>query len=145
MKTSVQLLTGVVALGLAAPVTMCQAAPPVGVYAAAAASLGQFGASTDNRRQADDLLRQARKALKEQRLDDADALIAQAEKLNVKYDPLTARFVDTPQSMRKLLDGERSKAGGPKLPSAVSGAARGPCRGQAPTAERGASRSVQRG
>ncbi|MDX1946197.1 MAG: hypothetical protein SFU86_12430, partial [Pirellulaceae bacterium] len=116
MKTSVQLLTGALALSLAP--LMCQGATPqASAWAVAAASASQAGSAADNRRQADDLLRQARKAIKEQRLDDADALIAQAEGLNVKYDPLTARFIDTPPSMRALLTSERSKASGPQLPS----------------------------
>jgi hypothetical protein len=64
---------------------------------------GQFGGNADSRRQADDLLRQARKAIKEGDLVAADGFVSQAEKLGVKYDPLTARFVDTPDKLRKLL------------------------------------------
>ena len=123
MKASVQLLTGCVALGLTLPATMCQAAAPqAGVWTTAAALAGQFGASSDARRQADDLLRQARKAIKEGDLAKADGLIGQAEKLGVKYDALTARFVDTPEKLRKLLDDAKSRAAGaapagPQLPS----------------------------
>ena len=66
---------------------------------------------------ADDLLGQARKAIKAGNFDQADGLITQAEKLGVKYDPLTARFVDTPEKLRKLLDGEKGRAGAARLPS----------------------------
>jgi general secretion pathway protein D len=104
LKASVQLLTGCVALGLTLPATLCQAAPPqAGAWATAAVLAGQFGGNADARRQADDLLRQARKAIKEGDLAAADGFVSQAEKLGVKYDPLTARFVDTPDKLRKLL------------------------------------------
>jgi general secretion pathway protein D len=119
LKASVQLLTGCVALGLTLPATYGQAmTPAASAWTTAALATGQLGAGTENRRAADDLLRQARKAIKEGQFDQADGLIAQAEKLNVKYDPLTARFVDTPEKLRKLLADERAKpAGGSKLPS----------------------------
>ncbi len=118
MKASVQLLTGCVALGLTLPATLCQAAlPEAHAWATAASAAGQFGGATDSRRQADDLLRQARKAIKDGDLASADGLITRAEKLGVKYDPLTARFVDTPEKLRKLLDEAKSRPGGPQLPS----------------------------
>ena len=118
MKASVQLLTGCVALGLALPATLCQAAAPqAGVWTTAAALAGQFGASSEARRAADDLLRQARAAIKAGDLDKADGLIAQAEKLGVKYDPLTARFVDTPEKLRKLLDDAKTRRPAAQLPS----------------------------
>ena len=118
MKASVQLLTGCVALGLTLPATLCQAAAPqAGVWTTAAALAGQFGASSDARRAADDLLRQARAAIKAGDLDKADGLIGQAEKLGVKYDPLTARFVDTPDKLRKLLDEAKTRRPAAQLPS----------------------------
>ena len=48
-------------------------------------------------------------AIKDGAYDQADGLITQAERTGVKYDPLTARFVDTPEKMRKLLADERTK------------------------------------
>jgi general secretion pathway protein D len=118
LKASVQLLTGCVALGLTLPATLCQAAlPEAQAWATAAASAGQLGGATDSRRQADDLLRQARKAIKDGDLAAAGGLITRAEKLGVKYDPLTARFVDTPEKLRKLLDEAKSRPGAAQLPS----------------------------
>ena len=85
MKASVQLLTGCVALGLTLPATLCQAAlPEAHAWATAAVTAGQFGGATDGRRQADDLLRQARKAIKDGDHAAADGFITQAEKLGVK-------------------------------------------------------------
>jgi general secretion pathway protein D len=111
-------LTGCVALGLTLPASLCQASgPQAGLWNTAAALAGQFGGGTDSRRQADDLLRQARKAIKEGNLAQADGLIGQAEKLGVKYDPLTARFVDTPEKLRKLLDEAKTRTPASQLPS----------------------------
>ncbi|MEX2175482.1 MAG: hypothetical protein WD872_14055 [Pirellulaceae bacterium] len=122
MKASVQLLTGCVALGLTLPATLCQAAPlQAGVWATATASAGQFG-KTDNRRAADDLLRQARKAIKAGDFAAADGLVTQAEKLGVTYDPLTARFVDTPEKLRQLLDETKSR----EIPAATLPSSRFP-------------------
>jgi general secretion pathway protein D len=117
LKASVQLLTGCLALGLVVAATPCQAAaPPTGAWSALVSVVGQFGGS-DSRREADDLLRQARKAIKEGSFDQADGLIAKAEKLGVKYDSLTARFVDTPEKLRKLLTDERARGGAAQKPS----------------------------
>jgi general secretion pathway protein D len=74
------------------------------------------------------LLRQARAAIKAGDLAKADGLIGQAEKLGVKYDPLTARFVDTPQKLRKLLADAQGRKPATQLPSsrfpALGGAGR---------------------
>jgi general secretion pathway protein D len=118
LKASVQLLTGCVALGLTLPATWSQAAPPAAAaWTTAAALTGQTGSNTDARRQADDLLRQARKAIKDGDLAAADGLIAKAEGLNVQYDSLTARFVDTPDKLRKLLDEAKQRGNTAQLPS----------------------------
>ncbi len=111
MKASVHLLIGCVALGSTLPAFQASAAisTTTGVAVAIAAT-GQTGAEADPRRQADELLRQARKAIKDGAFDQADGLIAQAERTGVKYDPLTARFVDTPEKLRNLLAEERSKS-----------------------------------
>ena len=105
------------ALGLMLPAALSQAAlTEASSWAAAASAVGQFGGS-EVRREADDLLRQARKAIKEGAHDQADALIGKSEKLGVKYDPLTARFVDTPEKLRKLLAEERARGGNTQKPS----------------------------
>ncbi|HZN32733.1 MAG TPA: hypothetical protein VFB80_02910, partial [Pirellulaceae bacterium] len=120
MKASVPLLTGCVALGLTLPATLCQAAhPAAGALTITAASFGQLGfggarsgsASGDVRRKSEDLLNQARKAIKQGDFVAAESFIAEAEKLDAKYDVLTERFVDTPAKIRKLLAEERVKAG----------------------------------
>jgi general secretion pathway protein D len=117
LKASVHLLTGCVALGLTLPAIISQAAVPTTAgVAIALAATGQQG-QADPRRQADELLRQARKAIKDGAYDQADGLIRQAEQTGVKYDALTARFVDTPEKLRKLLNDERAKASGSQKPS----------------------------
>jgi general secretion pathway protein D len=118
LKASVQLLTGCVALGLTLPATWSQAAPPAATaWTTAAALTGQTGSNTDARRQADELLRQARKAIKDGDLATADGLIVKAEALKVQYDSLTARFVDTPDKLRKLLDEAQQRGNTAQLPS----------------------------
>jgi general secretion pathway protein D len=97
-------------LSLAAP-------PQAGAWAVSAALSGQFGGNSDARRAADDLLRQARKAIKDGDFAKADGMIGEAEKLGVKYDPLTARFVDTPDKLRKLLEEAQSRGPQAQLPS----------------------------
>lgn len=101
-----------------------QAATPTGVaWIIAANSVGQASPTADPRRQADELLAQARKALKEGQFDRADALIDEAEKLNVKYDAFAERWYDTPAKLRKLAAEERAKASGTaRKPSTLFGA-----------------------
>lgn len=121
MKASVHLLTGCVALGLALPTNLSQAAAPLaGSFAITNASVGQFGfGKNDNRREADDLLKDARQAMKEGKYDQAGDLIAKADKLGVKYNSLTDRWADTPEKLRKLLADEQAKAGKPQRPSSM--------------------------
>ena len=111
MKASVHLLTGCVALGLTLPTNLSQAAVPLaGSFAVTNASMGQFGGKSETRREADDLLKRARLAMKDGKLDQAGALITQAEKLDVKYSSLTDRWADTPEKLRKALAEEKAKA-----------------------------------
>jgi general secretion pathway protein D len=111
------LLTGC-ALWMALPLAASAAATPhAGLWAAATAAPAQFGLRSEDRKASDDLLRQARAAIKAGEFDKAEGLIGQAEKLDVKYDPLTARFVDTPDKLRKLLAEERAKRGPAAKPS----------------------------
>src|SRR5687767_3766498 len=97
-----------------------QAATPTAVaWMIAVEATGQT-APAGPRRQADDLLLQARKALKEGQFDQADSLIAQADKLGVKYDPVWDKFADTPAKMKALAAEERAKAkGGVAKPSSL--------------------------
>lgn len=107
---SVPVLTATVIAGLTLASEWCQAAPPSLVEALAANLPGQFGGGNSARRAADDLLREARAAIKRGDFSRAEQLVNDAEKLGVKYDPLIDRWSDTPDTMRKLLAAERSKA-----------------------------------
>jgi general secretion pathway protein D len=79
-------------------------------------ALGQTdqGDTAENRRAAEKWLRQARDAMKKGDLDLADYCIERAEKMNVKPDPLFARFKDTPAKARKDLEALRAGQGKPK-------------------------------
>ncbi len=74
------------------------------------------GDADARRREADDLLKRGRQALKEGNLPDAETLLARAEALQVDYPVLT--LSDTPQQLRRDLQRARNAAGEP------SGAAR---------------------
>ncbi len=119
MKASVHLLTGCVALGLTLPTNLSQAAAPLaGSFAVTNAAVGQFGiGKSETRREADELLKRARQAIKEGKFDQAGDLIAQADKLGVKYSSLTDRWADTPEKLRKLVADEKAKAETPQRPS----------------------------
>jgi general secretion pathway protein D len=97
------------------------ASPLAAHFAAASATLAQAGGAATARRAADDLLREARASIKRGDFARAESLINDAEKLGVKYDQFLDRWSDTPDSMRKLLAQERSKANsnkpGIRLPS----------------------------
>ncbi|WP_254506709.1 general secretion pathway protein GspD [Anatilimnocola floriformis] len=118
MKASVVLPSIVVLSTLL--VASSQAATPTAVaWIIAADAVGQAPAA-DPRRQSDDLLRQARKALKDGQFDRADGLIVEAEKLGVKYDPVWDKFADTPAVLKKLAAEERAKGkGGIAKPSSL--------------------------
>ena len=96
-----------------------QAATPTAVaWIIAADAVGQT--PTDARRQSDELLRQARRALKDGQYDRADGLIVEAEKLGVRYDSILDKFADTPAQVKKLAAEERAKAkGGVPKPSSL--------------------------
>ncbi len=118
MKSSVVLPSIVVATTML--FASSQAATPMAVaWITAVEATGQNGPATDARRQADDLLSQARKALKDGQFDQADALIARAEKTGVTYDAFAAKYADTPTSMRKLAAEERAKNSGGRKPSSL--------------------------
>lgn len=125
MKASV-VLPGIVVLSTMLLASSQAATPTAVAWIIAAEAVGQAappaqnGPAADPRRQADDLLRQARKALKEGQFDQADGLIGQAERLGVKYDPVWDRFADTPTVLKKLAADERAKSkGGTAKPSSL--------------------------
>jgi general secretion pathway protein D len=106
LKATLPLLQAIVIAGLllsGAPTSAQNAAP-------------QNAAPPNARRASDDLLREARAAIKRSDYARAENLITDAEKLGVRYDPLTDRWSDTPDSLRKLLAQERGKANGTKSP-----------------------------
>jgi general secretion pathway protein D len=87
---------------------------------AALGALGQlpgFGGN-NSRQESDQLLKQARAALAEGRVDQAEQLLGKAEKLGVKYDPVAAKIGDTPTKVRRDL--ESAKAQGNKRPNSAS-------------------------
>ena len=59
---------------------------------------------SEQRREADRWLKEARQAMKDGQLDAAEEFIRRAERTNVRYDALFARFVDTPAKARQDLD-----------------------------------------
>jgi general secretion pathway protein D len=97
----------------------------LGCWLVCTGTLAQTGGDKASRQQAEQLLREARSAIKSADFARAETLIAEAEKLNVHYDPLTQRFVDTPDKLRKLLAEERSRStasrGGMRLPALLGG------------------------
>ena len=106
-KASVTLCLTCVALSAtlcAGPVaSRCQAAAPhAALGLAAAAAAGQFGGSSGAQRASDDLLREARGAIKRGDYDKAEKLIADAEKLGIKYNALTERK-STLQTLAKVM------------------------------------------
>jgi hypothetical protein len=62
------------------------------------------GAPSAERQQADRLLSEARQAMTRGDLPTAQRLIASAEQLNVQYDPLYERFLDTPAKAKRSLN-----------------------------------------
>ena len=75
----------------------------------AAGARRRFGSTSGSAVTAD-----ARAAIKASDYTRAESLINDAEKLGVKYNPLTDRWSDTPDVLRKLLATERAKANATK-------------------------------
>lgn len=61
------------------------------------------GDHASGKKEAERLLRLARQAMNRGEFDSAERYIVQAERLNVKYEPLYERFMDTPAKARKTL------------------------------------------
>ena len=115
MSATARLLGWCVAIGLTLTVSSVLAGPDTmaGSTHVCWIALGQSDQSdsAESRGVADKWLRQARDAMKSGDLNLAEYYIERAEKLNVKYDPLFARFKDTPAKVRKDLEAKRAEAG----------------------------------
>src|SRR5262245_49338896 len=85
LKASVPLLTAGAIVGLTLPASLCQGASTAPLWIITAAAPAQAGGPANARRAADDLLRQARAAIKQSDFQRAETLINDAEKLGVQY------------------------------------------------------------
>ena len=81
LKASVLLFTASVFVGLTLPANHCLAAPFAGMWAVTAGACAQMGVGTSARRATDDLVREARSAIKRGDFARAEKLINDAEKL----------------------------------------------------------------
>jgi general secretion pathway protein D len=125
--TGVSFIVGCVAWSAALPLALAQSASlPAAAGLVALAAAGQIGGSSSAQRASDDLLRESRAAIKRGDYTRAEKLIADAEKLGVKYNAFTERLHDTPDKLRKLLAEERSQANagksGFRMPALFGGA-----------------------
>ncbi len=102
-----------------ARVPLLQATLITGLLLSGGSLWGQAAAPPNARRASDDLLREARAAIKQADYVRAEKLITDAEKLGVKYDQLTDRWSDTPDVLRKALASERGKANAVKSPFGI--------------------------
>jgi general secretion pathway protein D len=85
-------------------------------WALSSIAIGQEERSeSDRRTEAEQHLKQARQSMRKGQLEQAESYLQQAEKLNVQYDSLFARFVDTPQKVRRDLN--ELKSNSPAMPS----------------------------
>ena len=121
MISTAKLFAGCVTTGVTFAASLALAAPsPIAFQALASETVvSQKGgdSAAERRREADDLLRRARQAMKEGRLDAADELVVRAEKLHVASESIFARWVDTPEKIRKELTLLRAATGGVSKPS----------------------------
>jgi general secretion pathway protein D len=106
-------------IALNARVPLLQATLFTGLLLSGSTLWGQTTAAPNARRASDDLLREARAAIKQADYVRAEKLILDAEKLGVKYDQLTDRWSDTPDVLRKALATERGKANAVKSPFGI--------------------------
>ncbi|MFO0870974.1 MAG: hypothetical protein U0935_18770 [Pirellulales bacterium] len=100
--------------------TTAWAAPPPLTHAAlVGSSVTSQAAPTaaDKRRESDQWLQRARQAMKEGKLDLAQDYLTRAEKTGAVYETIFARFVDTPEKVRKDLTAMRAKGGTPAEPA----------------------------
>ncbi|MCA9188774.1 MAG: hypothetical protein R3E01_32340 [Pirellulaceae bacterium] len=101
MKATSKTVAGLVALALSIPtvpsVSMMLA---IGVGSASTAPAHGQLTKTPERRRSDELLKQGRKALEANNLEEAQFCLQQVEQLGVRYDNLFQHFVDTPAKLR---------------------------------------------
>ena len=84
-----------------------------------AAVVGQADDAAVKRRDSDQWLQRARQAMKEGKLELAQDYLVRAEKTGAVYESIFARFVDTPEKVRRDLDAMRKT--GPGGPGTASG------------------------
>jgi len=103
-------------LGCIALVALAGRTAPAEVtsYAIASMAVGQSG-EADALRRAQSLLRSAPEAIQAGKYAEAERLIAQAEATGARFDPLKARWADTPAKLRKEL--EQTKSGAAASPA----------------------------
>lgn len=113
LKSTARILPGLftVALGFSAALVSAQPGPtgPANMLDRANADRPGASGSEDRRRQADDLMLRARRAMAENDLDAANRLLTQAESLDVSYSPL--HLGDTPRRLRRDLEARYQAAG----------------------------------
>ena len=109
--TAKTFIVGVSCAALTAASTLWAGPLPVATtFLMESAAIGQLdeGGQSEQRREADRWLREARQAMKDGEFDAAEQFIRRAEQTNVRYDALFARFVDTPAKARHDLDRMRA-------------------------------------
>ena len=127
MKPSATLWMGCFTLCSALLVSTAWAGPPPLALRTLTltAVVGQADDAAAKRRDSDQWLQRARQAMKEGKLDLAQDYLVRAEKTGAVYESIFARFVDTPEKVRRDLDAMR-KTGpggspGPAGPAAAAG------------------------
>jgi general secretion pathway protein D len=103
-------LFAVIVLGTAATATAAPVSTSTTLILLPSSLVAQTN-DTTARRQSDELLRLARSAMREGRLDMAEKHLAEAESLKVSYTGLLQRFADTPAKVRKDLEKLAAKSG----------------------------------
>ncbi len=125
LKSTAKILPGLFTVALGFSAALVSAEPlsngPTNMLDRASADRPTASGFEDRRRQADDLMLRARRAMAENDLDAANRLLAEAESLDVPYSPL--HLGDTPRRLRRELDARYQAAGRePGQPAARSGA-----------------------
>jgi general secretion pathway protein D len=114
VKPSAKLLTGCVTLMSTLWGTTAWAGPPSLAHPAliaSAATSQPADSPADKRRESDLWLQRARQAMKEGKVELAQDYLVRAEKTGAVYETIFARFVDTPEKVRKDLDAMRARSG----------------------------------
>ncbi len=118
MKAIGRLLAGCTLCALISNANAFGATSVTNAVAVGQMCIGQAGSEAARRRQSDQLLALTRQAMKDGKFEIAEKHLASAEQLNVKYDSLFAKFVDTPAGLRRELAKLRAAAkDSPRRPS----------------------------